>query len=86
MSGLALCVRVSFVFILPILTGATTSVLELQAFVVELFSKFEFEFAGTVDDLRREACNNLMVPTLESTRATGSQLPVRIRMAPSDKA
>ncbi|KAF8897018.1 cytochrome P450 [Mucidula mucida] len=66
--------------------GWRFAVLELQAFVVELFSKFEFKFAGTVDDLRREACNNLMVPTLESTRAKGSQLPVRIRMAPSDKA
>ncbi|KAF9025469.1 cytochrome P450 [Hymenopellis radicata] len=63
--------------------GWRFAVLELQAFLVELFGKFEFEFAGTVDDFRREA-SILMVPTLKSTRSKGCQLPVRIRMARND--
>ncbi|KAF9026237.1 cytochrome P450 [Hymenopellis radicata] len=67
--------------------GWRFAVLELHAFLTELIGKFEFEFTeeGGASAFRREACN-LMTPTMESDRAKGSQLPVRVRMARDEEA
>ena len=57
------------------------SVIELQAFVVELLSNFEFSAAPKTEKIRREAAL-VMVPTIEGEVKNGSQLPLRVKFAP----
>lgn len=59
----------------------TPSVIELQAFIVELLSNFEFTATPKIDKIRREAAL-VMVPTIEGELEKGSQLPLRVTFAP----
>lgn len=61
----------------------SNSVLEIHAFVVQLVGQFEFEFATPPENIRREACG-VMTPTLKGDVAKGTQLPLRVKLAPSD--
>jgi cytochrome P450 len=56
------------------------SVLELQAFLVELISTFEFSLPPGVpyESVRRES-SVLMSPTIEGEAEKGVQLPFRIK-------
>jgi hypothetical protein len=54
--------------------------LELQVFLVELVSNFEFHLTADAPRIRREACI-IMVPTLEGEVNKGAQLPLRVSLA-----
>lgn len=56
------------------------SLLELQAFLVEMVNNFEFELTEKATRIRREACL-VMVPTVEGEVDKGAQLPMRVRVA-----
>ncbi|KIK60899.1 hypothetical protein GYMLUDRAFT_244052 [Collybiopsis luxurians FD-317 M1] len=56
------------------------SVIELQAFIVELLSNFEFSKTPKIDKIRREAAV-AMVPTVEGEIEQGCQLPLRVAFA-----
>jgi hypothetical protein len=56
---------------------------ELQAFIVELLSTFEFELTPEAKRIRREAAF-VMVPTIPDQPEKGGQLPLRVRLAPED--
>ena len=57
------------------------SVIELQAFAVELLSNFEFSAASNTEKIRREAAV-AMVPTIEGEVENGAQLPLKVTFAP----
>ncbi|KAJ3807307.1 cytochrome P450 [Lentinula aff. lateritia] len=61
--------------------GWRFAVIELQAFIVELLSNFEFSATPKIDKIRREAAL-VMVPTIEGELEKGSQLPLRVTFAP----
>ncbi|KAL0579177.1 hypothetical protein V5O48_002799 [Marasmius crinis-equi] len=63
--------------------GWRFAVLELQAFVVELISNFEFSLTPECDKIRREACG-VMLPTMEGELEKGVQCPLRVRCARRD--
>lgn len=56
---------------------------EMQAFLVELVSNFEFAITEDIKKLRREPCI-VMVPVLEGDVETGAQLPLKISLARRD--
>ncbi|KAJ7647880.1 cytochrome P450, partial [Roridomyces roridus] len=58
--------------------GWRMALLELQAFLVELLSDFEFSLTPEATRVRREACI-VMVPTVEGQK--GTQLPLRVSLA-----
>ncbi|KAJ7750121.1 cytochrome P450 [Mycena maculata] len=60
--------------------GWRFAVLELQAFLIELLSDFEFSLTPEAMRIRREACI-VMVPTVEGRRDEGAQLPLRVTVA-----
>ncbi|KIK56481.1 hypothetical protein GYMLUDRAFT_47014 [Collybiopsis luxurians FD-317 M1] len=60
--------------------GWRFAIIELQAFVVELLSKFEFHPTAQIEHIRREAAF-AMVPTVEGELDKGSQLPLRVTFA-----
>ncbi|KAJ7099339.1 cytochrome P450 [Mycena belliarum] len=60
--------------------GWRFAVLELQAFLIELISNFEFSLTPEAMRIRREACI-VMVPTVEGEREKGTQLPLRVNVA-----
>ncbi|KAJ7478616.1 cytochrome P450 [Mycena galericulata] len=60
--------------------GWRFAVLELQAFLIELLSDFEFTLTVEAMHIRREACI-VMVPTVEGQRDKGTQLPIRVTIA-----
>ncbi|KAJ6534037.1 cytochrome P450 [Mycena vulgaris] len=60
--------------------GWRFAVLELQAFLIELVSNFEFSLTPEAMRIRREACI-VMVPTVEGQRDKGTQLPLRVTVA-----
>ena len=62
---------------MPSLTPAT-SVYEMQAFLVELLSNFEFALTEDLKRLRREQCG-IMAPILEGG-ARSAALPVRVSL------
>lgn len=51
--------------------------LEMQAFVVELISNFEFAPTEDCKRIRREACT-IMAPTIEGEIGKGAQVPLRV--------
>ena len=53
---------------------------EMQAFLVELISNFEFAITEDIKRLRREPCL-VMVPVLEGELEKGAQLPLRVSIA-----
>lgn len=55
-------------------------VYELQAFLVEMISKFEYSLAIPAEKICREPCG-VMVPTIVGENEKGSQLPVHIKIA-----
>ncbi|KAJ3817458.1 cytochrome P450 [Lentinula raphanica] len=61
--------------------GWRFAVIEMQAFIVELLSNFEFSATPQIDKIRREAAL-VMVPTIEGEVEKGSQLPLRVTFAP----
>ncbi|KIK60889.1 hypothetical protein GYMLUDRAFT_597826 [Collybiopsis luxurians FD-317 M1] len=61
--------------------GWRFAVIELQAFIVELLSNFEFSTTPKIEKLRREAAL-VMIPTVEGERENGSQLPLKVTFAP----
>lgn len=54
---------------------------EIQAFLVELVSNFEFALTEDIKRLRREPCA-AMVPMLEGER--GTQMPLKVSLATRD--
>lgn len=56
---------------------------EMQAFLVELVSNFEFAITEDIKKLRREPCI-VMVPVLEGNVEKGAQLPLKISLARRD--
>ncbi|KAJ7125406.1 cytochrome P450 [Mycena epipterygia] len=60
--------------------GWRFAVLELQAFLIELLSNFEFALTPEAMRIRREACI-VMVPTVEGQREKGTQLPLKVTVA-----
>ncbi|KAL4068695.1 cytochrome P450 [Scleroderma yunnanense] len=61
--------------------GWRFALIEIQAFVVEIISKFEISLTEKAKKIRREACL-VMVPTVEGEIANGVQLPLAISVAP----
>ncbi|KAJ3722183.1 cytochrome P450 [Lentinula guzmanii] len=61
--------------------GWRFAIIEVQAFIVELLSNFEFSATPQIDKVRREAAI-VMVPTIEGEIEKGSQLPLRVTFAP----
>lgn len=64
--------------------GWKFAVLELQAFLVELIGTFEFALTPESRKIRREGAL-VMVPTVEGEIEKGSQLPLRVRLAPREE-
>lgn len=60
-------------------------VLELQAFLAELISKFEFSMTPEAHKVRRESCL-VMTPTIEGQLEKGTQLPLRIQIASREES
>ncbi|KAL0067429.1 hypothetical protein AAF712_005414 [Marasmius tenuissimus] len=58
--------------------GWRFALLEMQTFLVELISNFEFSLTPECDKIRREACR-VMVPTIEGEVEKGGQCPLRVR-------
>ncbi|KAJ7935386.1 cytochrome P450 [Mycena leptocephala] len=63
--------------------GWRFAILELQAFLIELLSNFEFSLTPEAMRVRREACI-VMVPTVDGQREKGTQLPLRVSVASRD--
>ncbi|KAI0365076.1 cytochrome P450 [Pilatotrama ljubarskyi] len=64
--------------------GWRFAIYELQAFLTELVSNFQFELTPDVDRLRKTQAI-VMVPTLEGEVEKGVQLPLRISLAPREE-
>ncbi|EMD32995.1 hypothetical protein CERSUDRAFT_99004 [Gelatoporia subvermispora B] len=60
--------------------GWRFAIYELQSFLVELVSHFEFELTDDAKRVRREA-SIVMVPTLDGETEKGSQLPMKVSLA-----
>ncbi len=60
--------------------------MELHSFIVELVNSFEFSLTDGMDvsRVRRESCF-FMLPTIEGEQEKGSQLHMKVRVAPSDE-
>jgi len=56
-------------------------VLELQTFLVELISNFEFSMNEQSEKVRRLACA-VMVPAVSGEEAKGVQMPLKVSLAP----
>ncbi|KAJ7744693.1 cytochrome P450 [Mycena metata] len=76
--------RLTFAGGLRTCIGWRFAVLELQAFLIELLSEFEFSLTPEATRIRREACI-VMVPTVEGQREKGTQLPLRVSIASRDE-
>ena len=68
---------------MPAVLPCTRSLIEIQAFLVEIISKFEISLTEKARKVRREACL-VMVPTVEGEVDNGVQLPLVISVAPRD--
>ncbi|PBK93679.1 cytochrome P450 [Armillaria gallica] len=66
--------------------GWRFAVMELHSFIVELVNSFEFSLTDGMDvsRVRRESCF-FMLPTIEGEQEKGSQLHMKVRVAPSDE-
>lgn len=60
--------------------GWRFAVLEIQCFVVSIFSSFELSLAVPYEKIRRNACE-VMIPVVEGEVEKGVQLPVRVKIA-----
>ncbi|KAI6094804.1 cytochrome P450 [Pisolithus croceorrhizus] len=65
--------------------GWRFAVIEVQAFLLEIFSQFEISLTEKAKRVRRELCLLVMVPALEGEIAGGVQLPLAISVAPRDE-
>ncbi len=75
----------AFCFMNAILTPCLLrSVHEVQAFLVELISNFEFSLTEDIKRLRREPCG-VMLPTLEGEVEKGVQMPLKVTLATQDE-
>ncbi|KAL0575665.1 hypothetical protein V5O48_006322, partial [Marasmius crinis-equi] len=59
-------------------------VYEIQAFITELISNFEFTTTPECRKVRREICGQMMSPVLEGELAKGPQCPLGVRYAKRD--
>ncbi|KAI0752821.1 cytochrome P450 [Daedaleopsis nitida] len=64
--------------------GWRFAIYELQAFLTELVSNFQFELTEDVHRIRKMTAI-VMVPTLEGEIDKGVQLPLRVSLAPRDE-
>ena len=62
---------------------ANDSVLEIQAFLLELVGKFEFTMTDKTERVRRQLAG-VMIPMVEGELDRGIQLPLAISLAPQD--
>ncbi|KAI6124692.1 cytochrome P450 [Pisolithus croceorrhizus] len=65
--------------------GWRLAVIEVQAFLVEIFGQFEISLTEEAKRVRRELCLLVMVPVVEGETAGGVQLPLAISVAPRDE-
>ncbi|KDQ56237.1 hypothetical protein JAAARDRAFT_690089 [Jaapia argillacea MUCL 33604] len=63
--------------------GWRFAVMEMQVFLVELISNFEFSLTQKSEKLRRESCL-VMVPTVEGEVEKGGQVPLKISVVDRD--
>ncbi|KDQ56231.1 hypothetical protein JAAARDRAFT_158180 [Jaapia argillacea MUCL 33604] len=63
--------------------GWRFAVMEVQAFLIELISNFEFSLTENSKQLRRESCG-VMVSTVEGEVEKGGQVPLRIPVVDRD--
>lgn len=56
------------------------SVLEVQTFLIELVSNFEFTMTKESEKVRRLPCA-VMVPVIEGEETKGGQLPLKVSVA-----
>ncbi|KAF5357736.1 hypothetical protein D9757_011950 [Collybiopsis confluens] len=64
--------------------GWRFAVVELQAFIVELLSNFEFFKTPQIDKIRPEMAI-AVVPTVEGESEKGTQLPLKVTFAPTEE-
>ncbi|KIO10415.1 hypothetical protein M404DRAFT_129975 [Pisolithus tinctorius Marx 270] len=64
--------------------GWRFAVIEIQAFLLEIISKFELSLTEKAKRIRREPCV-LMAPAVEGEVARGVQLPLAISVAPREQ-
>ncbi len=57
---------------------------ELQAFLTELVSNFQFELTEDVNRVCKTSAI-VMVPTLEGELEKGAQMPLRVSLAPREE-
>ncbi|KAL0955427.1 hypothetical protein HGRIS_001673 [Hohenbuehelia grisea] len=61
--------------------GFRFAIIELQTFLVELLSKFEFTSTPELSKLRREPCG-VMAPTIDGQQDDDAQLPLLVKCIP----
>lgn len=66
------------------LTDPVRRIYEVQAFLTELVSNFQFELTDDVERIRKTSAI-VMVPTLDNEIAKGVQMPLRVSLAPRDE-
>ncbi|KAI1790345.1 cytochrome P450 [Ganoderma leucocontextum] len=64
--------------------GWRFAIYEVQAFLTELVSNFQFELSDDVDRIRKTSAI-VMVPTLENEITKGVQMPLRVSLAPREE-
>ena len=57
---------------------------EVQAFLTELVSNFQFELSDDAERVRKTSAI-VMVPTLDNEIAKGVQMPLRVSLAPREE-
>lgn len=77
---MALCVSILTLFSRIVSLTMHISVYEMQIFLSELISNFEFSLAVPVEKILREP-SSVMVTTILGENEKGSQLPVNIKVA-----
>ena len=71
----------SFCISLIAIANRCYSVIEAQALLMEIISKFEWGLSEKSTRIRREACG-LVVPTIEGEVEKGVQMPLVVSIAP----
>ena len=58
--------------------------LEMQTFLVELLSHFEFEMTDDSSKIRRQA-SVMMIATVKGQEEKGAQMPLRVKFSPPEE-
>ncbi|PIL33716.1 cytochrome P450 [Ganoderma sinense ZZ0214-1] len=64
--------------------GWRFAIYEVQAFLTELVSNFQFELSDDAERVRKTSAI-VMVPTLDNEIAKGAQMPLRVSLAPREE-